>query len=141
MTKARIELDSNVKVIKSGNFPNELSLPENAMAFGKVNGAYDIFINSNGEVSNVTEYIMTSPNGQSVKGRLLITEGVTQDIDIYDLRLLLNINHYELSDNTLNVTSSAWTPPDIDPDNDDIIIIVPPDDEPPDIIPPDEGLI
>jgi len=140
MSKAQINLPFNMMRITSGNSPTNLNLPEAYLAFGRVNGMYDIFGNHNGEdVVNYTEFIVESEE-DTIKGMIGIAgiAGPTQDITLDVAQELLEIPHHLLEGNTLTVTSRKYIPDELDDDNDDFEYEVPPEDEgeEPDIPPP-----
>jgi len=103
--RPNVELVSNVKNITSGVAPSQLDLPLGFIAFGEVNGEYRIFGNSDGEIVDLTNFVVVSePN--TLKGRLGST-GPTQDLPFDQLRIALDIPNYQLVGDVLYINSNA----------------------------------
>jgi hypothetical protein len=99
-----IEVSGNVKVIKSGDMPTTLSLPDGYIAFGMCLGEYRIFGNVDGEIVDLTNFVVTSPSG-TIKGRVDGQEGPTQDLPFEQLKYLLGVPIYKLTGDQLDITA------------------------------------
>jgi len=101
MNNPEIVLTSNIKRITSNQAPSELELPLGFIAFGEVMGEYRIFGNSDGNIVDLTNFVVIS-QPDTVKGRIG-GEGPTQDLPFEELKYLLGIPIFELTGDSLNI--------------------------------------
>lgn len=82
----KIKIQSPIYVITSGNVPTADSLPNGAIAIGKINGSDEmqLYVNAGGSVVNVPQEIWGKVDTelQSVKGNATNLKSVVDDIDI-----------------------------------------------------------